>query len=130
MPIRLFRSGPHSPPRCHGGELRRPSPRMTRPTLPSLDRLQGDLRGEGPSLYLERLANLQDGADAHATKQQDLGAEPLAIFEHTGGRRFEFDSPGKLEVASPVAAHAVHWCRRLKLSTKTGLKGVQRLTLQ
>jgi hypothetical protein len=66
---------------------------------PSSDRLQGRLRGEGPGLYLERLADLHEGADAHATQEQDLGAEPLDIFEHTGGRRFEFDPGGEPEVA-------------------------------
>jgi hypothetical protein len=64
-----------------------------------LDRFQGDLRGEGPGPNLERLADLHDGADAHATKQQDPGAESVDIFEHTGGRRFEIDPGGELEVA-------------------------------
>ena len=44
---------------------------------PRLDRLQGRLRGEGPGLYRERLADLQERTDAHATKQRDPGAEPV-----------------------------------------------------
>jgi hypothetical protein len=68
-------------------------------TGPSLDRLEGRLRGKGPGSYLKRLADLHEGPDAHAAQQQDLGAEPLDIFEHTGGWRFEFDPGGELEVA-------------------------------
>ena len=31
-------------------------------------------------MNLERLADLHEGSDAHATQQQNFGAEPLDIF--------------------------------------------------
>ena len=50
-------------------------------------------------MNLERLADLHKGADAHATQQQNFGAEPLDIFQCPGGRRVEFDPGGEPEVA-------------------------------
>src|SRR6188472_2907073 len=85
--------------RTDAGERASRSALKRRALGPSLDRRQGLFGGEGSGLYLNRVPDPHERADAHAFQQPDLGAESFDVFEHTDGRRFEYDPGGEPEVA-------------------------------